>query len=308
MISVNDNNENKDQAPVILGTLKKQKASKPIFVLFVFILLIGISFSLPYLKDYLSTSDNELIKLINKYLGNEEVKEPDNNDNSEIVVYPLTKESSIAYENLRLSDFSITDRNLNYSIYTTDNNIIIDEEPLYLEIYTSDKELITRIKLTGKISSNEQKMTSIIPVFSFDSASIYYGKIAKLTETSYPNVTLNDNKLICELNNNHYTYSFTSLKLVQIDHVYTNNNIADLDNYLADFNYYKARADLINNISLSSSNAEEKNVGFEFKALINLTDFNQTLLKDYEDYNYYLLNTSSNLINYEMISKGFICK
>lgn len=48
----------------VLGTLKKEKSSKPLFVIFVFILIIGFCFGLPYIKAYLG-DDYTLDNLLN---------------------------------------------------------------------------------------------------------------------------------------------------------------------------------------------------------------------------------------------------
>lgn len=49
----------------VLGTLKKEKSSKPLFVIFVFILVIGFCFGLPYIKAYFG-EDFSLENLLNK--------------------------------------------------------------------------------------------------------------------------------------------------------------------------------------------------------------------------------------------------
>lgn len=51
---------NNSNEPIIMGELKKEKSSRPIFVIFLFMLLIGIVFGLPYIKDYISNNDNLL--------------------------------------------------------------------------------------------------------------------------------------------------------------------------------------------------------------------------------------------------------
>lgn len=48
----------------VLGTLKKERSSKPFFVLFVFLLIIGSCFALPYAKAYFG-DDFNLSDLIN---------------------------------------------------------------------------------------------------------------------------------------------------------------------------------------------------------------------------------------------------
>ena len=48
----------KDDNVIVLGTLKKEKSSKPFLVLFIFILLIGTCLAFPYIKAYLGDDFN----------------------------------------------------------------------------------------------------------------------------------------------------------------------------------------------------------------------------------------------------------
>ncbi len=57
------NNDDKDV--VVLGTLKKEKSSKPIFVIVVFVILIGSCLAFPYIKTYFG-DDFTLNDLLNR--------------------------------------------------------------------------------------------------------------------------------------------------------------------------------------------------------------------------------------------------
>lgn len=57
------NNDDKDV--IVLGTLKKEKSSKPIFVIFVFVFLIGSCFAFPYIKARIG-DDFTLDDLLNR--------------------------------------------------------------------------------------------------------------------------------------------------------------------------------------------------------------------------------------------------
>lgn len=63
----NNSNNNPNDA-IVLGTLKKEKSSKPIFVLIVFALLISTVFMLPNIKKYMATNDNSVTRFYNNYL------------------------------------------------------------------------------------------------------------------------------------------------------------------------------------------------------------------------------------------------
>ncbi len=67
----NNNSNNSSAKPndaIVLGTLKKEKSSKPIFVLIVFALLIATVFMLPNIKKYMATNDNTITRFYNNYL------------------------------------------------------------------------------------------------------------------------------------------------------------------------------------------------------------------------------------------------
>lgn len=55
----------KDDDVIVLGTLKKEKSSKPFLVLFIFIILIGTCLAFPYIKAYLG-DDFNLDDLLNR--------------------------------------------------------------------------------------------------------------------------------------------------------------------------------------------------------------------------------------------------
>lgn len=55
----------KDDDVIVLGTLKKEKSSKPFLVLFIFIILIGTCLAFPYIKAYLG-DDFNLNDLLNR--------------------------------------------------------------------------------------------------------------------------------------------------------------------------------------------------------------------------------------------------
>src|SRR5574344_1640594 len=58
-----------NKEPVVLGELKKEKSSKPIFVILCFALLLGTCFGLPYIKNYLNTEDNSFTRFYRSIFG-----------------------------------------------------------------------------------------------------------------------------------------------------------------------------------------------------------------------------------------------
>lgn len=98
----------KDDNVILLGTLKKEKSSKPFLVLFIFILLIGTCLAFPYIKAYLG-DDFNLDDLLNR-----------NNTNT---TKPVTTTTSTTTTSEVINNTILTCKYRNYSYeYTFDKN------------------------------------------------------------------------------------------------------------------------------------------------------------------------------------------
>lgn len=98
----------KDDNVIVLGTLKKEKSSKPFLVLFIFILLIGTCLAFPYIKAYLG-DDFNLDDLLNR--------------NNTTTTKPVTKTTSTTTTSEVINNTILTCKYRNYSYeYTFDKD------------------------------------------------------------------------------------------------------------------------------------------------------------------------------------------
>lgn len=98
----------KDDNVIVLGTLKKEKSSKPFLVLFIFILLIGTCLAFPYIKAYLG-DDFNLDDLLN--------------GNNTTTTKPVTTTTSTTNTSEVINNTILTCRYRNYSYeYTFDKD------------------------------------------------------------------------------------------------------------------------------------------------------------------------------------------
>lgn len=98
----------KDDDVIVLGTLKKEKSSKPFLVLFIFILLIGTCLAFPYIKAYLG-DDFNLDDLLNR--------------NNTTTTKPVTTTTSTTTTSEVINNTILTCRYRNYSYeYTFDKD------------------------------------------------------------------------------------------------------------------------------------------------------------------------------------------
>lgn len=98
----------KDDDVIVLGTLKKEKSSKPFLVLFIFILLIGTCLAFPYIKAYLG-DDFNLDDLLNR--------------NNATTTKPVTTTTSTTTTSEVINNTILTCKYRNYSYeYTFDKD------------------------------------------------------------------------------------------------------------------------------------------------------------------------------------------
>lgn len=98
----------KDDNVIVLGTLKKEKSSKPFLVLFIFILLIGTCLAFPYIKAYLG-DDFNLDDLLNR--------------NNTTTTKPVTTTTSTTTTSQVINNTILTCKYRNYSYeYTFDKD------------------------------------------------------------------------------------------------------------------------------------------------------------------------------------------
>ena len=107
----------KDDNVIVLGTLKKEKSSKPFLVLFIFILLIGTCLAFPYIKAYLG-DDFNLDDLLNR--------------NNTTTTKPVTTTTSTTTTSEVINNTILTCKYRNYSYEYT-----FDKENKLIKIFNS---------------------------------------------------------------------------------------------------------------------------------------------------------------------------
>lgn len=297
---------NNPNEPIILGTLRKEKSSKPIFVFLVFILIISATFGLPYLQEYAKDPNTILGKVYNMFFKEENVEKED----TTITRYTLNENTNILFNNIILSNVKINNNNIKFDLVnTTANSIILDTTNYYLEITNENNNLIKRVKLLGNITREKNTIEYDFSNIRFSNIA-YYGNV--VTFTNYEDIEFNVTELgianlTCSINTNIYKYTFEDLSLKSLIHNYKYNNISDIDKYIEKFNFYTNKSKKINQQEPAISNINEMNNGFEFVTSLDLSKIDINDFGEYIDYNYYKLDTEAKKVKYEMEAKGYKC-
>lgn len=299
-------NSSGNNEPITLGVLKKEKSSKPVFVMICFMLLLGTCFGLPYIKDYITNNNDSfsvLVKqLLDKFTSDEEpTPEPDvPSDDRKL----LNKTSSVSYQDIVLSNFVLEGTKISFDI-SSNSDFNLDEHKLFLEIYGT-KDLLTRVKLTGNVNKDARSVVTNLYKLTINSGENYYGKIANITVDDYPIVS-GVNSLSCTLNNRTYNFEFASDELRSVKDNLTNNDTSDIDAYMALLGEYKELSSRLVSKGLVSS-TEETDSGFVFNGEIVLSENIRETLGDDYNYNYFYMNAPLKEVSYDMLTKGFDCK
>ena len=265
--------------PITLGILKKEKSSKPAFVLICFMLLLGTCFGLPYIKDYINNNNNSFSIWVRGLLNNF----TSDNEPAPSPVVPsddknvLSKSSTISYQGIKLTNFSLEGTKISFDI-SSNTDFNLDEHKLFLEIYGT-KDLLTRVKLTGNVNADVRSVTNNLYKLTVNSGELYYGKIVNLSLDDYPIVS-GISSLMCTLNNRTITYSFEEDILKSVHDNVTNNDTSDIDAYMALLGKYQELSNrLVSNGLVSTT--EETDSGFAFNADVPLSEnIRETLGED----------------------------
>ena len=166
-----DNNQNNNNSqPIVLGELKKEKSSKPFLAIIIFALLLGTCFGLPYIKEYLNTENNSVTDFYRKYIKKYFEKDttntpntPSDNQTSEPVInkYTCTIETTTTYNEKIEYTYIFTDNKLT-SINEVKTSSKTTDETINTQIKTTYQNLSDQIKnLTNCTSTLNETDTSI---------------------------------------------------------------------------------------------------------------------------------------------------
>lgn len=298
--------ENNNNEPIVLGTLKKEKSSKPVFVFIVLGILIASVFAIPYVEDYLQDPNTLIGKIYHQIFGEEEI------DTNETIIpedslFILNNQTNINYNNLNLTNITLSNQTITYNLKARNNILNLDNNNYYLEIYGSNKNLLEKIKLSGNLTSNLEERTFTFQDLRFNSGISYYGKLIILKDEEYEDIILSTDEsgiasITCKKSGDKYEYIFENYLLKRINHTFTYTDTSNLDFYLTLFKEYTNLTNNINSLG-STASINENNEGFIFVANLDLENLENNLNNSY----YYSFNKQAKIINYDMKLEGFIC-
>lgn len=317
----NQNNQNVNQTEYIdprtinaevIGELRKDKIGRPELVMVLFLLFGLVLVGLPLANKLLNDENSTFYKILHP----NDVIDPviiDPNPGEEFqdgsqfqTLDALTnmRSGAIVIKNVKLNKNEI-----NCIIYSYTGEINLDESDYFLQVGTSEDNILASVKLIGSYDNREQTVTLRAKDLAFNNSIGYLGKIVEFSEGDYPNVTIESDEsgigsFTCKLGNRSIEYTFKNSYLIGIKDEDKISIDAEADN-TAYINKKKIYDDKAAALGAANASVEEIADGFKFYAKIDYE--NQTLPDTVKDYNYFAPDEKANIIHYTMQGKGFDC-
>ena len=301
----------KSVQPAVIGELRKDRIGKPILVLEMLIMFGVVMVALPLFY----TIANDEKSVVYKWLHRDEVivEEPDETETKYLdggVLQLLESSTNMKYNGIVIQAFKLNESTINCRIFSLNEKIDFDEEEYYLEIYSNSQEKIAAIKLSGEYDYTPKDTALTAGGLTFNSNFKYFGKMVKMTEASYPDITYEkDSKEVgsftCTNKNHIIKYTFKNDYLLSIEDTYKFvKSDYDDSTYLELYSEYQTKS---TNLGKDVSSTEEDADGFTFKASLDL-EHGYEIPKVVTDNNYYEKDSKAKVIHYAETGKGFDCK
>ena len=218
--------------------------------------------------------------------------------------YEVDNASVISVDNLSVTHFKYDNKLFAFDVYNyTDDDIDLSSKKYFLNTYDSSKELLNSYIIDFKSikSKNKDSFSISIP------KEFVYFKIEEKSIDSYPNytITYNDNvgNLVCTLNSNIITYTFSNEGLIKISDVF--EDIKDNNNYYLRYNAATNKMSEYNN--LDGVDASFNTTANGYKTIVSI-DLQNANINSFDNNNYYQYKEELKVVNYEVTSRGYTCK
>ena len=286
---------------------KKRKAGSPIFILIIFIALLGFVFYVPEVYKKYNSNFAEFLGIgVNK---DEDEKNNNHEDEKDAMssYYQIGSLSSLEYNEIKLTDISLSDDKILSFTVETDGTLNFEELNYYLEFYQNRSLFIGRRALTGEMI-NSKKFE--IDVSNLDVTTTTYFVVSHIEDSVIGPIDMPTDEsglgsLTCVKNDHSYLYDFNLGKLIKVTEKYSYTNL-DINKYSDELFIYEKKA-------------KEYNEYIGITAIIadNSTTFIYSCEYDYTNVskfskipNRYIFEggTENNVIKFKMEAEGYECE
>ena len=283
---------------------KEQKSGSPIFILIIFIVLLGFVFVIPEIYQKYQSSLAETFGIGSKN-QNSVTNNEDTNFTSVSDYYQINSNGNLSYNEINVSNVTLTNNSLSFDI-KTENTIDLTSLNYYIEFYQNKQVFLGRRILKGEV--NKAKNIKI-DVSGLDITSNTYFNISHIEDSAIPKFNLETDEsgignITCIKNNNSYSYDFSLDSLVRVLYKYTYSN-NDLNTYTDKLLEYQKLTKEYNSLNGVNALVTDNNTTFIYTLELDYSDI-QTFNKITDDYKF-KKGEYSYIIKFKMDAEGYTC-
>lgn len=297
--------------PTVLAT-KKNKRGSMIWLIIIFAAFIGAAIYLPDITLYISDKFGLDIEIPGEVVppSNNDDNKDETLDNPELQKYSLTADLSFTVDNLTLSNFSVANNTISFTITNSSTETIdLNDYNYYLNLYNTDAAgldtLLERIKVSDNIIGAGVSVNLNYQIVT--SGNVTEVAFLEISEDEYPPFTAAADEygnatLVCVKNYETVTYSLNRNQLVSI----MDNFVVPINepNFNVLYSTYQTLSATYSTISGISSTVTTDEANLYFITSINLrTVIDGTFNNDI----YYPLNTDAKVMKFELETQGYTC-
>ncbi len=286
--------------------LKQQKAGNPIFILIIFVVLIGFLFYIPEIYQKYNKEISNFLGGNSEEEGKDETKKDGKSPKS--AYYQLGNKSTLKFNEITLTNISLSDdkKNLTLTI-DAEESINLDDLYYYVEFYRERKTFLGRRVLHGQVTKSR---TITLDVSNLPIDTTTYMTVSYITDDGIQPITSSEDEsglstIRCTKDKTVYEYEFYKKKLSKTTYkyTYTNTNLSDLADALLKAQKLETK---YNEYTGVTAHITENDTSYIF-----LSEFDYSKVSSFqklEDPRIYDKNTLNSVVKFKMDAEGFECK
>lgn len=283
---------------------KEKKSGHPIFILIIFVVLLGFVFKAPDIYKFFNANIAKTLGVGSKEKDNTPTIDTKDDKSPVSEYFRIGSDDTLKYNEITISNATLLDNILSFDVEA--NNIDLTMLHYYIEFFQEKYTFLGRRALKGQVDS---KKRIDIDVSGLNLSNATYFNIAHIEDTSIPKFTLETDEsgignITCTKNSENYSYDFSLDKLVRVvyKHTYSNDN---LDIYSNELLKYKKVANENNNLNGVTALVTDNN-----GSLIYTLELDYSTIPTFNKItNIYKFNKDelSYIIKYKMDAEGYTC-
>lgn len=282
---------------------KQNKAGHPLFILIIFVVLIGFIF---YVPDIYKKYNKE----INDFFGIKDEDEKEKDKLDEITpmsaYHQLNSNDSFDYNEISISEVSLSPEKKLTLTVGTNSTFDLDKSGYYIEFYQHQKTFIGRRALHGMVTKS-LPIEMDISNLNVDTTTYYV--ITHISDGAIGGSNAENDKglysMTCTKNDESYTYEFYTKKLTKIKYRYYYAN-PNLDEYADELLKAQKKEKEYTEIGGITTSIAENTDSFIFTSV-----FDYSVKDAYEKIknpNIFAKGTFNNVVKFKIEAEGYECR